>query len=322
MKIAAIHLSDAHFDCTNNPIFHKTERMCQSIRDIAIEVEDIFVMFTGDIAYSGSVLEYQKASEFIDSVKARIRAYSGKKAHIIMVPGNHDCNFAAEENEARQTLVRNVRENGDSSINESVIKNCCQIQRAYFDLMKKHSDADNIVFSGELIWVIEYCFGAYNIIFNCYNTAWVSEPKEEPGKIHFPIRTFPEGRFLRRSNLTLAIMHHSLNWLNPTNLRDFSNHLENTSHIIFAGHEHVSAKSMKDNLDGVRTYFINGKVLQDKDQAEDSSFNVVIFDLSQENHKIYQYEWSGASYVVAKKTEWLLRWSPKFGQVAKSGFCS
>jgi len=305
MKIAIIHLSDIHIDSGSNPVFEKTEKICHAIQNFTLGVEGVLLLLTGDIAYSGSSLEYERAKEFIDRISKWINEYSGKKPIVVMVPGNHDCNFAEEKVKTRQIIVKDIKENGDSNIDESVVRNCCEIQSPFFELRDRYMDDDNIVFSDKLVWITEYCFGAFNVICNCYNTSWISELQEKPGTVHFPIKTYSGHQFRRKSDLSISMFHHTLNWLNPTNLRDFSRHLEYTCHVVFTGHEHIAGKTMKDNLEGLRTYFIEGAVLQDESRTGTSGFNILLADLSQEKHRIYQYQWNGSIYKLEHETEWL-----------------
>ncbi len=304
MKIMLIHLSDLHIGSDNNSVMDRMKEIWQPIKNFGTDVECIFLIITGDIANSGASLEYKKADEFIDMAKKHIHRNSRKNIHLIMVPGNHDCNFNIEETKTRAILVKNIQQTGNLDIDDSVVNTCCGVQKQYFELVDKHVERKNIIYSDKLIGISNYSFGPYNIIFNCYNTAWISEHKEKPGNIYFPVNKYATERFVEQSNLNISIFHHTPSWFNPTNRREFLRHVENSSHIVFTGHEHVSDKSMKDNLEGTKTFYIEATQLEEAEHPEDSGYKILIADLNKENLKIFQYKWNGTIYKLVHETDW------------------
>ena len=56
--------------------------------------------------------------------------------------------------------------------------------------------------------------------FWCYDTASMSELNEQPGKIHRPIKRIPSECFRRKSDPSIAVLHHPFNWQNPNTSRE------------------------------------------------------------------------------------------------------
>ena len=67
----------------------------------------MFLVVSGDIAYSGKVEEYEQAMNFFDKVVRLIREYCNKKIEIILTPGNHDCDFSVNKG-VRDIIVKGV----------------------------------------------------------------------------------------------------------------------------------------------------------------------------------------------------------------------
>ncbi|MFQ2441789.1 metallophosphoesterase family protein [Aeromonas caviae] len=106
MKISILHLSDIHIKGTTEEEF--LEKIVPNLTNLtsyhASSSDVIFIAITGDIAFSGKEHEYLIASRFIEKLKNDINADTKKPVEIIIVPGNHDCNFS-NANQARSILL-------------------------------------------------------------------------------------------------------------------------------------------------------------------------------------------------------------------------
>lgn len=306
MKILIVHLSDIHLKAEDNPALKRKAQICTAFQNLTLDADGIFVVITGDIACSGKGEEYDKARELLDSIKSSIEKYSKKTVRFIIIPGNHDCYYETKNKKVRETLIEDIREKWDTNIDEGVIDECCEAQNNFWEFLKFYQDEANILYSDKLLSIIEYSFEKFNIIFYCYNTSWISELQEQPGKIHFPIKLCPKEHFEKKTNLSVSVFHHPFNWLNPVNARDFSTHIEETSDLVLTGHGHIASKSVKDDLDGNYTEYVEGAVLQGDGEDEKSGFNSIIVDLENDKQKIYEYKWNGEFYSLVKEPdEWL-----------------
>ena len=113
-SVVLLHLSDVHFGKN-----HKGEEM-HRFRDTKGELYlkkslaahvlerckkekkpevELFLVVSGDIAYLAKGDEYDDAAKFIDELKQGLGLDSG---HIVIVPGNHDVNWALSANERTQ----------------------------------------------------------------------------------------------------------------------------------------------------------------------------------------------------------------------------
>lgn len=102
-KKAIIHISDLHIStdtsvsklCVTSDSMIKDEvsafeRIFLQFKRTYIDYEDTFLIISGDISNSGSASEYELANSFINKLEVR-------KQNILIIPGNHDINWADNE---------------------------------------------------------------------------------------------------------------------------------------------------------------------------------------------------------------------------------
>ena len=303
MKMLIVHLSDLHFKEEINSISQKKEQIIKAFQNEIMDIKYVFIVITGDIAFSGKEAEYKQAKQFLDNMIDKIIAiYNNIKIQFVIIPGNHDCDFSIKP-EIRKTIIDKILK--EEYVNEEFINQCCEVQSNYFSFTNLFEYEGDAIYSDKLIKIIKYILEDYSIIFTCYNTSWTSMLNEEPGKLYFPIKRYKD-HFKIDSDLNISILHHNLNWFKPENRRIFSNHIEKTSAIVLTGHEHVSSKSSKSNLDDTITEYIEGAVLQDHQNIKNSGFNVIKFDIKKVTQKIYNFMWKDNIYLdINQNKPWI-----------------
>ena len=295
MKILIAQLSDIHFESDSNIVLERKEQICKAFHNLAKEIEIIFIIITGDIAFSGQISEYEKAIELVDFIKKNIEEYSHHNVNTIIVPGNHDCDFKGEQNKIRNSLIQNITIRGEDAIDEAVIAQCCIVQKNIFDFIDFYIDREKLVFDNKLLKLFSYKIENTTINFNCYNSSWISQEKEQ-GNLYFPIKLYSKVFSEHKSDLSISILHHSPFWFAPNNRREFQAHLDKTSDVIITGHEHEYSASIKDDLKNHYIESIEGSILQDHKDESKSEFNVVLLDINEKKQKIINFKWDGEIY--------------------------
>lgn len=317
MKILLIQLSDIHFKVDNNSVLEKEVKLFESIRNSTLNFDKLYLIVTGDSAYSGKIEEYDIASKFLENLKAKLVEYTKKDIECIIIPGNHDCDFEKDD-KSRQNQINIIQKLGDSAIDDSVIEQCTKVQENYSIFEK--SLHGKPIFANKLLTVFQYdLVGGKQIVFYCYNTSYLSEIKEQAGKMFFPTSQIPESVYNIKADLFISLFHHPFHWLNPTNRREFATHIQETSDFYLTGHEHEFSKSQIDDLDENIVYHIEGCVLQDSENRFESAFNLIGFDLNSESFKIEKFFWNDDRYTKSGDTsEWInykrgkLKWKNKY----------
>lgn len=298
MKFQIIQFSDIHFKTIHNAILEKRNQLFDALKN-EINSKTI-LLISGDTAFSGKIEEFEIAIKFYSQLISDLKTYSRQEINIITVPGNHDCEDLSKRDVTRKILIDSIQNNTvDPDID--VIKAVAKNQTNYFHFAKElynglpplHID---VLSSTHIIDV-----DGDKVIFNCYNTSFQSILHEIPGKMIFPVNLLNNDLIETQSSLTIACFHHPLHWFKPEDVRNFRKHIENTADFYFTGHEHINSESMKSDLKGNFTYYIEGDVLQDSDSEKNSGFNIVNIDLSQTKFHIQNFKWNGNIFEETEK---------------------
>lgn len=303
MKILIVQLSDIHFKISENSVIEKENKLFEAIRNSSLEYDKIFLVVTGDTAYSGKKDEFEIGAKFIKNLQKKLIDYSEKEVCIIVIAGNHDCDFALD-NKARQNQLNMIQNLGDSAFDSSVIEQCTSVQEEYFNFMNNIQTSQPIYEDG-LVSIYNFQLDDKKVIFHCYNTAYSSEIHEQGGKMFFPTSILPEELLNEKGDIIFSLLHHPFHWLNPVNRRELSTHIHKTSDFYLTGHEHETTREKIDNLDNNIVYHLEGSVLQESDNNFKSEFNLLGFDLEKESFKIETYFWNKEKYNLSENNvEW------------------
>ena len=97
MAFGVLHLSDMHFRENETEIKERASAVRAGVQSRCTVLSSIIVVFSGDLAYSGKQSQYNIVSAFIDHLMGQLRTIPGVEVMgPVIVPGNHDCDFATE----------------------------------------------------------------------------------------------------------------------------------------------------------------------------------------------------------------------------------
>lgn len=181
MKILLIQLSDIHFTDGENSVLKKEEKLFESIRNSTLEYDEIFLIVTGDTAFSGKEKEYEIGANFLKGLKTKLEEYSKKKVQILTIAGNHDCDFGIDT-KARQNQLTIIQRLGDSAIDDSVINQCVEVQKNYFSFRDSIQETAKSAYDHPLLSVYPFDYDEKRIVFHCYNTAICLKYMNRTGK--------------------------------------------------------------------------------------------------------------------------------------------
>jgi predicted MPP superfamily phosphohydrolase len=296
-KALLIHLSDIHIQSADEKIFGRLDQLSRAVQNLGGDVKTCFLVFSGDITYSGQADEYKLAKVLYKELKERLKKIFATLETII-VPGNHDC-FLEKEESVRTIILSQILAGKEISIDSGVISGCTSTLKNFYHFSNEIREKD---YPHELCFKEEFFVNGKNIIFNCYNTAWMSRKKESQGSIIFPNESLTPKSIV--DALHVSVFHHPYNWLRANNAKIFRNHIEATSHLILTGHEHESECYAKTKHDGKNTHYFEGGVLNDTNDSEISSFNVILLDLEKRQQRFYHFEWDSEIYSKFEESNW------------------
>lgn len=217
-------LSDIHISEINSvEVLSRLEKFDIELKKqvIIYNPEKIFILISGDIAFSGKKSEYNLINKCFSSLSDKYK--------VIMTPGNHDHDFSIYEGPLREHLLSMELDKIDSNVLDIVTKG----QSEYH----KFNDAiSNVEVSDETFLAKKYNYEDY-LSITSLNTAWCSTISEQGGCLKFPISNFIKEN--DESYFRISFFHHPLSWLEPNNSKELRNVLRNNNDIVITGHEHI-----------------------------------------------------------------------------------
>lgn len=304
MQISILHLSDLHFREKNNSIIDKQTLFFNAVKNNINMSSYLFIVITGDIANTGKSDEYNEFEKFIKHFENDLKRYCPDViVEYVLSPGNHDCDFSAEGQEVRDAIISNTILLNPNATSIALVDLCAQVQKNYFSFVAKlhNHDALNQELSNKLLYRYEFLLkNKYKISFNSYNFSFMSQKKEKQADLIFPLHLIDSKKILSTKNdfrLNISIFHHPLHWLKHTSIRDFTEFVNESSDIVFSGHEHdTSGKETKDIFTQEYIEYIESGSLQDIIDKDNSKFNLINIELEQNSQEIIIYYWDKSGY--------------------------
>jgi hypothetical protein len=297
LNIGIIHLSDIHFCIENEFPFSKWELLYKALKDDFISCFKLYIIISGDIASNGKVKEYDIAYSYLMNLKDSLsHRYPTTAIKIILAPGNHDCNFDLDT-QVRINNIKNV--NYDTLGNDgSFFQVCTQVQKEFWDFYCKFNDEPQ----NKLYYQVTENVGEKKLCFHCFNTAWMSQKKEIPGSLFFPVKNMENLIKNKDYDLNISVFHHPINWFNPTtkenNKKEFQNLLDHVSSLHIVGHEHENELRITEDIDKIdsKALYSLGDVLQDHQKPNESGFQTLLINLNNNDLKLRRYIWKNNIY--------------------------
>lgn len=299
MKISILHLSDLHFKNGENSFLLKVNNLTDSIKNKLIENKLLFILISGDLAYSGKKEEYTLVKNVLDTIEKNLKSYNNELVvEFVFTPGNHDCDFSNND-EIRNILIDTVIKE-PSKCSSQIVKSCTKVQENYLEFVSNYNSINMIdkSLTNELLTRYEYKISEYRILFNSYNTAWMSRKNEKQSQLIFPHELIEMDKILEdNSGVRISFFHHPYHWLEHQNIREFKNLLHESSDIIFTGHEHTpSATKTTDYYKDMNVVHIEAGTIQDSHDSKESKFNLLTIELDTGKKKLFVYEWNKSDF--------------------------
>lgn len=300
MTAIILHLSDIHIKGSSDPILQRAKHIADCTYSSLPDASHLFIIVSGDIAFSGKSEQYAYAKNFFNQIKAFINEEKDIPINFVIAPGNHDCDFDFDDR-ARQIVVTCLLNQGEKP-DDSVINICTAVQNPFFEF-KRDMVTTGITASDKLWETLSFNIDGKIIIFDALNLSWVSQINEKQGNI-----TFPHYRYADKVNETahvrIVVMHHPLNWINQGNYQDFRPFIRTLASIIITGHEHHANSGENIDTESSMSIYIEGDTLQENERISSSAFNLIILNLKNETYKTTRYAWKGYQYEFTEESSW------------------
>jgi SpoVK/Ycf46/Vps4 family AAA+-type ATPase len=303
MKVLIISFSDIHIKTNGNPVLERIDKIFDAVKNIQIKPLKILILISGDISYSGKSDEFIYAFYFLEEFRKKLVEYCGCDVLILPAPGNHDCEFREDEKNLRRISIEDVYKNEDQNLDSHMISFLCSPLKNFIDFRNNLTSIKYIKNDNQIFYQYDIQINSEtNLKINCFSTSWLSQIKEQQGKLYFPLSYLPQDTNLNVSNLTISILHHPYNWYTETNARQVREYLDKNSDIIITGHEHIKDQYIKLGQDGNFTNYIESDLLQGDGH---SGFNIILVDLEKEQEKVLNLTWETDLYKTKVLCDWI-----------------
>lgn len=213
------------------------------------------VFLTGDVVDKGaaSFLDRKNwATAFIkELVDPLLKVLNLSKENLFIVPGNHDIwrdrDSKISELGMRQYLnsIESVNEHFDNDSFEGAARTepFRRFQHEYYkDLTDKRFGKYNALFKKDI--------AGMKTGIGCLNTAWrsYSDETDRLGLILGERQIVEAKDYFQDCNITIALMHHPLDWLADFDRRCIEPILESTFKLVFCGHQHTATSWVKTDI--------------------------------------------------------------------------
>ncbi len=298
MKIGILHISDLHIE--NDSFLDRVDLIVSANNYEVNEISHLYVALSGDIVKYGRKQEFDKAKEFIQELKKKIKPKNSLlNIDFVMVPGNHDCCFDNVK-ATRKSIISYCKT--DVLEEEDYFIDAMAVQENFWNFYNEITE-ETIVKKVSYKKVFQPHIN-YKIVFHCYNSSWMSEIDETYGNI-----VIPENKFLNNDDgeFIISLFHHPLEWLSPNtknnNKLRFEEHLIKTSNIVLYGHEHDKGKSKNISQKNNSVVFCGAKAF-DKDNIKGTGFAFYEIDLNKKSTNVKVYKWDTDKYAIEFKEKY------------------
>ena len=294
MNLLILHLSDLHIRTETDAILGRGDAIARAIFKELPLADTVVVLFTGDIAFGGKSTEYALARNLVSDIVTSIRAERDVPVHVLMCPGNHDCDFDLGSPDVRDIVIEKIRTSRQDDIKETLIDECSSVQANFFKFRDEIAELSPL-YVHKLWQSYKIELKNKSVIFHFLNVAWMSQEKEKQGVLAFPTKRF-ETAATTKADTTIVCMHHPLNWFSQTSYRPLRQLVRKSAHLVLTGHEHEQSVSCIDDIDSGESISVDGGVMQETGKLQ-SRFNLVFLDIEKQEYSVSFHDWDGSRYM-------------------------
>ncbi len=285
MKILFLHLSDLHIKSQEAISKTHVDKILDTLR-VYGSFDKLFLIFSGDIAFSGESSQYKSASSLVARIIRETKnkkIYTGK-IEMVCVPGNHDIVYETPPRTAKElNTIYN-----DFSYNKYLAEELAK-QENFFEFSKRSNCFRNkSVFDRKLVDI-----NGFTIEVNMINSAVFSLLKEEDKGLHYIEQSaINELNTPSNSDFVISVMHHAPDWYIDAQKNQLETALLCKSSLIFLGHEHkLGTKNCSYNDKAAVLIHAGGSLCNSSDWTQ-SEFEIGVLDTLTLEYSTTLFKWN------------------------------
>lgn len=285
MKIVFLHLSDLHIKTLSSASKVHIDKVLDTLRMFG-GFDKLFLIFSGDIAFSGTSDQYRVGSSIVTRIFREIKNKGIYNGHIeiVCVPGNHDIEY---ENPPRSSKELNEIYNKYSYGKHLPAE--LEKQENFFQFAQLNNCFQNkSVFDRKVITV-----KGFKIEINMVNSAIFSLRDDEDKGLHYIEQSaINEINMPSGADFVVSVMHHAPDWFIDAQKHQLETALLCKSSLIFLGHEHrVGTKSCSYDNEAAAFIHAGGSLCNDSDWTK-SEFEIGVLDTGTYQYSTNLFKWN------------------------------
>jgi predicted phosphodiesterase len=246
-RLTWLHLSDWH---QKDKDFDRQVVCDALIRDISNRTkidhnlaQIDFIVFSGDVAFSGKATEYQAAKEYLfDPV---LKATSLSAERLFIVPGNHDLDrdWVSKMLPSALQKVLNEEECKSWLTDEEERGRLLEPFKAFSAFVSNYTSQDSPEYASIRMWSD---LGGKKVALLGLNSAWMcgrnKDANEKVNDYGYTLLGEPQIHDalaqIANADVRLVVLHHSFDWLTEFDRHRVEERLGKAVHFILCGHQH------------------------------------------------------------------------------------
>lgn len=298
--ITWLHLSDWHqkgkeLDFNKKRVLDELIKDIRSRVQISEELEKIdFIVFSGDVAFSGKQEEYEAAQEYF--FKRILEAAGIEEKRLFIIPGNHDLDQSVIEGEIYPTILKKTFES-EEKVQEYLTETkkrqlILDPFEAYQNFVAKYTGQETPNYS---------CFlsqktNGKKVAFLGINSALMAGRKNVEGKVDDRGKLIvgePQIddylQHIKDHDIKIAVMHHPLDWLAEFDRNRVEQRLISECDFILCGHLHKDQAQQIIGTSGDCVIISAGASYNSRESP--NGYNFVHLDFDRGQGTVYLRRW-------------------------------
>jgi hypothetical protein len=269
MSILLLHLTDAHLRAAESSFPDRAAAIVAAAMSPIMSVSEVHLVLSGDMVQSGQQNEYEVVNRLIVHLADELETRGVARPDIVMVAGNHDCDFSGDQS------VRNLVLDGIAKRPMDVTDSVADQMRSVLRNFDAHRQLHNQALTTVNPWVTTSTLGGeLRVQYVLIDSSLMSQRPEQQGKLYVQI---PDRECIgKNADRVIYIMHHPFGWLAPDNARELAQFAAATGDLFLMGHEHVHwSERVSDLYTNATIHYLRGHVLKDTHDPTNSAFQTI-----------------------------------------------
>lgn len=291
MRIAFLHLSDIHFEAKDKECNGRADRIVSALRTLG-NFSALFIIVSGDVAYSGDINQYRTAKKFFGRLGDLCKkTYNlAQFPRFLFVPGNHDVRLSSDP-----AFLSKVQKAYQENNVESLYAGEMKKQDNFFEFAKEF---DCPFTAASSVLRKSYQLEGFSVEFVLINSAAFSMFEQEKGLHFLPEDDLENACLASKADFVFYVMHHSYHWFNDEQKSRLEDEILRNANVLFIGHEHHPGNQDITHNEHGKTIILAGGMLANKGDWFSSDFAAYTLDTD-----ATEMNWSGYSFNWKKRSK-------------------